>query len=194
MQAATARASADRPASMAGHGLRTALQAADATDDIETGEPLAHFLAEALGCPTPQSREWLRRGFSVFLAAGGDVGLERCLRLPRTAAQLRIATRNLNLVRLAEIVDAASERDRSMVVKRLLDDFLQRGKWAQGWRTLPNPPSGATGTDAFLFYVARANDGHSLSARQIARVLAGAVRVPSNPREMSHRLTDHETT
>lgn len=194
MHAATERPRAGQPATMARHDLLTALQAADVPDDIEAGEPLAHFLVVALGCPTPQSLEWLRRGFSVFLAAGGDVGLERCLRLPRTAAQLRIATRNLNLVRLAEIVDAASERDRSIMVKRLLDNFLERGKWAQGWRSLPNPPSGATGTDAFLFYVARANDGRSLSARQIARVLASAVRVPSNPREMSHRLADHETT
>lgn len=172
-----------------GGGIAAAVQAAAG----QQAEPMALLMLEVLGRGNEASRSWLRRGLTVWINAGGDVGLERCLRLPATAARLRIAQRDYHLARLAQSVDAASPWKRAELVAQLLADFQSRGRWAQGWRNLNDPPCGAGARDVALFFACKANRGRPISARQVLRILGGAAGVVTPiPAEMSEDMADDD--
>jgi hypothetical protein len=73
-----------------------------------TDRDAAVVLAEqvASGELTVEAAEWLAHGFRAWLAAGADVELARCLRLPATGHKLALARRDYWLseaaVRLGE--------------------------------------------------------------------------------------------
>ena len=134
-------------------------------------DPLRVATLVAAGEFNNDVREWLTARFAAWLNAQGEVPLERCLRLPSTAAKLRQALRDLWLSRLSAAMTAESSTWlRSVRISTELQSFLQRGPWLQ-WRHRTDPPPETDSFRAALFYVARANGGDGLSPRQIHRIL-----------------------
>ena len=85
----------------------------------------------------------LQRGFSAFVDAGGAVPLERCLRLPRSAAGFRLTQRDRWLVEVARSTEGKTAWARCVAVSQALDVFLSRGSW-HAWRDLQDAPPGTS--------------------------------------------------
>ena len=96
----------------------------------------AHRVAN--GCVKPDDLRWLSKGFSAFLAGGGSLPLERCLRLLCNDSALRRACRDYWL-RLAwkTLREELSPWRRSEALAVAVRDFESR-KWGR-WRALRGP-------------------------------------------------------
>ncbi len=99
---------------------------------------------------------WLSKGFSAFLASGGRLPLERCLRLPKNESALRRARRDHWLRRAwLQLHEAGSSWRRSEALAVEVHRF-QTLKWPR-WSALDQPPAGASALDAALFEAFRSH-------------------------------------
>lgn len=120
--------------------------------------------------------QWLLRGLGAWDRSGGELSLERCLRLTATPFQRRVRQRNAWLSELARQVAAEpGEGPLAHRVHRALDRFQTRGLWAN-WKADPEPPAGAAQLHAAAFWVLRFNGGKALSFWHLRDLLQGEIR------------------
>jgi hypothetical protein len=113
--------------------------------------------------------EWLCKGFSAFLASGGRLPLERCLRLPTNERALRRARRDHWLRRAWLQFDSTlSSWRRSEMLASEVHRF-QVGKWAR-WCGLDELPAGASAFDQALFEAFRSHERVPTSAMQLHNI------------------------
>ena len=131
-------------------------------------------LLEALANDTPTEAALLAlwRAARSWVASGAAVPLERYAQLPATPGALSNAARNLWIRRAAELLapglPAFTQAQR---LESELAAFISRGPWAF-WREAPAPPDTASELRRSFFYVAKFNNGDSLSQRHLARIIA----------------------
>jgi hypothetical protein len=130
----------------------------------------------------------VRQGFQAWFRSGGAISLERCLGLPTTPGQLRRARRD-SWLRVASqcLFSDGSAYERATELAHELDVFLSRGGWAQ-WQALATPPPTASALRQALWQVATLNDGKSLSAKHVHRILRGVGT--DLPEEMSEGFVE----
>ena len=133
-------------------------------------EPIELLARVAAGSFDALALNWVRRGMAVYMRAGGAVQLELCLGLPNTTKRRQLIQRNAWLAEAAKHMPNASYWMVAVELAAKLDSFLSRGPW-NAWRHLPGPPSDASKLRTALYQVAKANNGKSLSAKQIYRVI-----------------------
>lgn len=120
----------------------------------------------------------LSRGFAAFVNAGGDLSLERCLRIPRGSARFRVAQRNYWLAEVARATDGISSQwGLAVAISKELNTFITCGAW-RAWKELQDPPTGTSTLRTGLFYAAKFNDGKSLSSKQVSRVIGHIYQLP----------------
>jgi hypothetical protein len=118
--------------------------------------------------------DWLCKGFSAFLASGGRLPLERCLRLPTSERALRRARRDYWLRRAWLLLDVAmSPWRRSELLAGEIQRF-QASKWAR-WSALEQPPTGVGSLDEALFEAFRSHERVPSTAMQLHNI-AGQCR------------------
>lgn len=117
----------------------------------------------------PDDMLWLCKGFSAFLASGGKLPLERCLRLPSNERALQRAQRD-HWLRVAwqQLDPAASAWRRSELLANEVHRF-QCGKWAR-WSQLAHAPAGARPVDQALFEAFRAHARVPSTAMQLHNI------------------------
>ncbi len=146
-------------ASLAAQG---AVIAAHLLMDKELGR--AHRVAsESL---EPEDVRWLCKGFSAFLASGGKLSLERCLRLPTNERALQRAQRD-HWLRVAwqRIDPTVSAWRRSELLADEVNRF-QSVKWAR-WSHLEQAPAGACAVDQALLLAFRSHERVPRTAMQL---------------------------
>ena len=127
----------------------------------------AHRVAN--GCAEPDDLRWLSKGFSAFLAGGGSLTLERCLRLARNEATLRRVRRDYWLRSAWRLLnDRLSPWRRSEALALAVCDFESR-KWPR-WRTLEVVPDRATEIEAALFNAFRTHERVPRTAMQLHNI------------------------
>lgn len=127
----------------------------------------------AAGGADPTTLHWVQKGFAAWAASGGDIPLERCLRLPATPTRRRLMRRNLWILVASNLVEGPEGWANATQLAAELERFLSRGPWL-AWRDLSNPPLDASDLRTALFHVAKTNNGESLSPKQIHRLLRHA--------------------
>jgi hypothetical protein len=137
-----------------------------AEDDVEEFA-CAHRVASAqIGA---QELTWLSKGFAAFLANGGAVPLERCLRLPSKDGGLRRALRDHWLRRAWKAVEGEiSPWQRSEVLACAVRDFSSR-QWAR-WRLLAEAPEDASPVELALFHALKACERVPTTAMQLHNI------------------------
>lgn len=151
-------------------------------------EMLQRFVA---GDTAPDVLRHFQAAFGGYLRAEGKVPLERCLHLPTTPVRLRLAQRDVWLLRAAELIEETTAYSTAQAVAKELDTFITCGPWRL-WRDRHEPPAGAIPLRAALFFVARFNGGRGLSAKQVARVIGHRFnkQCPSMPSRL-HTTSTH---
>src|SRR6266508_5806245 len=97
-----------------------------------------------------QDLDWLSKGFAAFLANGGTLPLERCLRLPWKDGALRRTCRDYWLRRAWKLVGGdLSPWRRSEVLAVTVRSFSSR-QWLR-WRGLQAVPAEAGELESVLF-------------------------------------------
>jgi hypothetical protein len=123
----------------------------------------------ASGQLAAEDLDWLSKGFAAFLACGGALPLERCLRLPWKDGALRRACRDYWLRRAWRIVGTElSPWRRSEVLAVAVRGFSSR-QWGR-WRSLQCAPAGATQLEVVLFNAFRACDRVPATAMQLHNI------------------------
>ena len=123
-----------------------------ATDSIERGD-----------------LDWLCRGFSAFLASGGKLPLERCLRLPTNERALRRARRDHWLRRAwLQVEGASSSWRRSEQLASEVHRF-HVGKWPR-WSALEQAPADASALEKSLFEAFRSHERVPGTAMQLHNI------------------------
>lgn len=136
----------------------------------DRGAALLEMLA--VGDPTPDALQTLWRASQEWLASGGELPLERFLRLPSTPAAVRKASRNLWIKRAAELIaPGANAFNQAARLEENLGIFISRGQWPI-WRKAKEPPQDASALRRALFHIVRYNEGKGISARHISRIIA----------------------
>lgn len=136
--------------------------------DVGTN-PLDLALLVAAGQFDESVLDALQRGFATFINRdGGNLTLERCLRLPTSAKRFREAQRDLWLARVVGATEGTSLWARYVAASATLDAFLSRGPW-RAWRDLKDPPAGTSSLRVALFYTAKFNDGEGLAPKTVGR-------------------------
>ena len=132
-------------------------------------EELARAHRVASGCPDPDDLRWLKKGFSAFLAGGGSLPLERCLRLARSESTLRRERRDYWLRRAWRLLnDRLSPWRRSEALALAVSDFESR-KWSR-WRTLEVVPDRANEIEVALFSAFRTHERIPRTAMQLHNI------------------------
>lgn len=131
--------------------------------DLSLNNPVELAAKLANGDPDPRVLRWAEEGFAVFFRHGGMIPLERCLCLPG-AQGLRLAQRNIWLVQAAKLLPNVHS------LAHEYDTFLSSGPW-RAWRGLSAAPDGTSKLRIALFHAAKANNGKSLSVKQIRRIV-----------------------
>ncbi len=117
----------------------------------------------------PDDIRWLCKGFSAFLASGGKLPLERCLRLPTNERALQRAQRDHWLRMAWQHVDpAASAWRRSELLANEVHRF-QAVKWPR-WQQLTQAPAGARAVDQALFEAFRSHERVPTTAMQLHNI------------------------
>lgn len=117
----------------------------------------------------PDDISWLCKGFSAFLASGGKLPLERCLRLPTNERALQRARRDHWLRTAWQQVDpAASSWRRSELLAHEIHRF-QAVKWVR-WAQLAEAPEGARPVDQALFEAFRSHERVPTTAMQLHNI------------------------
>lgn len=120
---------------------------------------------------------------------GAGPSLEQRLRLPTTAAKWRAASRDLWISEAARHApQAAGPTAFCRALHRDWEQFITRGPWRQ-WRDELEPPTDASQFSRALFHATRENDGESLCAKQLGRVLAGQILVEKCPAVVTKMAT-----
>lgn len=116
-----------------------------------------------------QDLDWLSKGFSAFLANGGALPLERCLRLPWKDGALRRASRDYWLRRAWKLVaEDLSPWRRSELLAATVRGFSGR-QWPR-WRGLQAVPPEASELEAALFQAFRACERIPATAMQLHNI------------------------
>jgi hypothetical protein len=116
-----------------------------------------------------QDLDWLSKGFAAFLANGGALPLERCLRLPWKDGALRRACRDYWLRRAWKLVGPElSPWRRSEMLASSVRTFSSR-QWVR-WRGLQAPASDATELETALLHAFRACDRVPATAMQLHNI------------------------
>lgn len=132
-------------------------------------EELERAQRVASGQISAEDLDWLSKGFSAFLANGGALQLERCLRLPWKDGALRRACRDYWLRRAWKL--AAPELSpwrRSEVLAGLVRTFASR-QWVR-WRSLQSAPASTGELEAALFYAFRSCERIPGTAMQLHNI------------------------
>ena len=113
--------------------------------------------------------DWLCRGFSAFLASGGKLPLERCLRLPTNERALRRARRDHWLRRAWLQLDGVPSSWRRS--ERLAAEVhrFHVAKWPR-WSSLPQAPSEASPLEEALFEAFRSHERVPGTAMQLHNI------------------------
>lgn len=113
--------------------------------------------------------DWLCRGFSAFLASGGKLPLERCLRLPTNERALRRARRDHWLRRAwLELEGPSSSWRRSEKLAAEVRRF-HVAKWPR-WSSLDQPPPEASAFEKSLFEAFRSHERVPGTAMQLHNI------------------------
>jgi hypothetical protein len=114
----------------------------------------------------PEDLRWLCKGFSAFLASGGKLSLERCLRLPTNERGLQRAQRD-HWLRIAwqRLDTTVSAWRRSELLADEVNRF-QCVKWVR-WSHLEQAPVGACAVDQALFLAFRSHERIPRTAMQL---------------------------
>jgi hypothetical protein len=113
--------------------------------------------------------DWLCRGFSAFLASGGKLPLERCLRLPTNERALRRARRD-HWLRCAWLqIDGASSSWRRSELLAVEVRRFHVGKWVR-WSALDQAPPGCTALEESLFEAFRSHERVPGTAMQLHNI------------------------
>jgi hypothetical protein len=132
-------------------------------DEFERAQRIANGQVES------SDLAWLSKGFHAFLASGGALSLERCLRLPRNDGELRRAARDYWLRRAWRLLGAdLSPWQRSEELAAALNTF-ESGLWRQ-WRSLAETPVRATEIEAAMFNAFRAHNRIPTTAMQLHNI------------------------
>jgi hypothetical protein len=128
----------------------------------------AHRVAS--GCAEPDDLRWLSKGFSAFLAGGGSLPLERCLRLARNESTLRRIRRDDWLRRAWRLLndDRLSPWRRSEALALAVGDFESR-KWPR-WRMFDVVPDRANEIEVALFNAFRTHERVPRTAMQLHNI------------------------
>lgn len=119
----------------------------------------------------PEDIRWLCKGFTAFLASGGKLSLERCLRLPTNERALQRAKRDHFLRAAWRLLDAtASPWQRSELLSEEVRRF-QATKWAR-WSQLGQAAAGARAIDHALFEAFRSHARVPTTAMQLHNIAA----------------------
>ena len=108
--------------------------------EAECGDGMRRLLAFVFTNHSPDG-VWLREGFVKWFQDGHALSLERCLRLPTTAAKRQQAIRNYWLLEASNYIDAPNARRAGVLLEKELNSFLTRGNWLR-WRDDSDPPGG----------------------------------------------------
>lgn len=137
------------------------------------GGPVGMAIAVTAGVCGDREQQWLINGLATWYRAKGAVSLQRCLGLPPSWRKVAQAERD-HYVRMAagELLGEGRQSVRQVCAGLVaeLDKFMTRGAWP-AWKGLDEPPPGTSRLRAALFHVARLNDGRSITARHVARIL-----------------------
>lgn len=124
----------------------------------------------------PEDILWLCKGFRAFLASGGRLSLERCLRLPANERALQRAQRDHWLRAAWQLLDPSlSAWRRSELLAEEVRRF-QATKWAR-WSQLGRPSAGARAVDEALFQAFSSHSRVPSTAMQLHNI-AGERRRP----------------
>ena len=116
-----------------------------------------------------QDLDWLSKGFSAFLANGGTLPLERCLRLPSKDGALRRAYRDQWLRTAWKMAGGdLSPWCRSEMLAVKVRTFAAR-QWVR-WRTLQVAPPEASELEIALFHAFRARERMPVTAMQLHNI------------------------
>ena len=117
----------------------------------------------------PDDIRWLCKGFSAFLASGGKLPLERCLRLPTNERALQRAQRD-HWLRLAwqQLDPTLSAWRRSELLAHEVHRF-QVLKWPR-WANLAQAPAGARPVEQSLFEAFRSHERVPTTAMQLHNI------------------------
>lgn len=125
----------------------------------------------------PDDIHWLCKGFSAFLASGGRLPLERCLRLPTNERALRRARRDHWLCCAWQELDPAlSSWRRSEMLAAEVQRF-QAGRWRR-WSTLEQLPQDVSLVEVALFEAFKSYDRVPSTAMQLHNI-ASRCRAPA---------------
>ena len=130
--------------------------------------PLLEALASDRRSAEAMDRLWLAA--QLWLAGGGVVPMNRYLRLPATAKQLKIASRDLWLIRASNLLGDGNG-SWAAALHGELTAFVSRGPW-QSWRHLIAPPGGTSELRKALFFAMKFGGESVIEERQIYRVLS----------------------
>jgi len=123
----------------------------------------------ASGHLIPHDVQWLTKGFAAFLASGGSVSLERCLRLPCNDAAMRRACRNYWLGKAwSSLGHGASPWRCSELLALAIRDFRSQ-QWPL-WRTLTRVPSDVSELQVALFHAFRSHERIPCTAMQLHNI------------------------
>lgn len=136
---------------------------------LEMDKELGRALRVASNSLEPDDLRWLCKGFSAFLAGGGKLSLERCLRLPTNERALQRAQRD-HWLRVAwrQLDPAASAWRRSEMLANEVHRF-QAIKWAR-WSRLEQAPEGARAIEQALFEAFRSHERVPSTAMQLHNI------------------------
>jgi hypothetical protein len=131
--------------------------------ELERAQRVASGQVEA------QDLDWLGKGFSAFLANGGAIPLERCLRLPWKDGALRRACRDYWLRRAWKLIAGdLSPWRRSEALAEAVRGF-EAHHWTR-WRSLQTVPVDAAQLEAALFHAFRSSDRIPTTAMQLHNI------------------------
>jgi hypothetical protein len=116
-----------------------------------------------------QDLDWLSKGFAAFLANGGTLPLERCLRLPWKDGALRRACRDYWLRRAWKLAGGElSPWRRSEALALTVRGFSSR-QWVR-WRSVQVVPAEASELESALFHAFRACERIPTTAMQLHNI------------------------
>ena len=113
--------------------------------------------------------DWLCRGFSAFLASGGKLPLERCLRLPTNERALRRARRDHWLRRAWLQVEGVSSSWRRSERLAVEVHRFHVAKWPR-WSSLHQAPAEASALEEALFEAFRSHERVPGTAMQLHNI------------------------
>ncbi len=113
--------------------------------------------------------DWLKKGFTAFLASEGKVSLERCLRLPTNERALRRARRDHWLRRAwLQLGAGLSSWRRSELLAAEVRRF-HSAKWPR-WAGREHAPTGISALDEALFEAFRSHERVPVTAMQLHNI------------------------